>query len=83
MENNGIFWPFEIFCDHMEYVCMLWPLVNFVVIWYNSSPFWFVEPRKIWQPWCHHQNAFFLLRHRRYCVVALEKPLAIPIMFLA
>jgi hypothetical protein len=23
------------------------------------------------------------LRHRRYCVVALEKPLAIPIMFLA
>jgi hypothetical protein len=26
-------------------------LVNFVVIWY-FSPFWYVVPRKIWQPYC-------------------------------
>jgi hypothetical protein len=54
MENVGnfmaiwnILWPFGIFCGHLVY---------FVTIWYISrafgtfSPFWYVIPRKIWQP---------------------------------
>jgi hypothetical protein len=44
-----ILWPFGIFYvllfgifgGHMEY---------FMVIWY-IFPFWYVLPRKIWQPW--------------------------------
>jgi hypothetical protein len=35
-----ILWPFGIFYCH---------LVDFVVIWY-IFPFWYVVPRKIWQP---------------------------------
>jgi hypothetical protein len=50
MENVGIFyvplvyftaighilWPFGMFCDHFVYF----------------PTFWYVVPRKIWQPWC-------------------------------
>jgi hypothetical protein len=33
-------------------------LVNLVVIWYNFSPFWYVVPRKIWQPCSVHKKLF-------------------------
>jgi hypothetical protein len=33
--NKYFVWPFCILCGHLEY----------------SSQFWYVEPRKIWQPW--------------------------------
>jgi hypothetical protein len=42
-----ILWSFGIFCGHLVY---------FVVIWYILwsfgifLPFWYVSPRKIWQP---------------------------------
>jgi hypothetical protein len=48
MEDVGVFlatWfillPFTEFYGH---------LVNVVVDWYIYSPFWYIVPRKIWQP---------------------------------
>jgi hypothetical protein len=28
----------------------LWPFGNFVVNWYICSQFWYIVPRRIWQP---------------------------------
>jgi hypothetical protein len=41
MATWNILWRFGIFYDH---------LVHFVFIWYFFLPFWYNEPRKIWQP---------------------------------
>jgi hypothetical protein len=37
--------PFGTFCGHL--VCFIYGLFGIF------SPFWYVAPRKIWQPWCH------------------------------
>jgi hypothetical protein len=34
--------PFYIFHGHLVY---------FVAMWYIFPPFWYIVPRKIWQPW--------------------------------
>jgi hypothetical protein len=43
------------FIDVLENIvamwCILWPFVKLVAIWYTYfSPFWYIVPRKIWQP---------------------------------
>jgi hypothetical protein len=35
---------------------MLWPLGNFVVIWYICPRFGILYQRKIWQPWFQDEN---------------------------
>jgi hypothetical protein len=49
--DTGILWTFGIFCG------------NLVLI----SPFWFIVPRKIWQPWSStgFSTRFFFL-HREH-----------------
>jgi hypothetical protein len=37
--------------DFMATWYSLWPFGIFKVIWHIFSPFWYVVPRKIWQPW--------------------------------
>jgi hypothetical protein len=39
--------PFGIFCGHLVYV------------WYAFSHFWYVVPRKIWQPWTSRERDHF------------------------
>jgi hypothetical protein len=43
--NSYILWPFGIFCRHF----------NIVI------PFWYIVPRKIWQPWAEGINYEHLL----------------------
>jgi hypothetical protein len=43
-------WPFD-----MHYGLLLY----FVVIWY-IFPFWYVVPRKIWQPWVQVEINIFV-----------------------
>jgi hypothetical protein len=72
----GIFcgWPFGIFCWWPFGIFCGWPfgifcglLVYFVVIWYilwsfeKLFPFWYVVPRKIWQPWLASQRVFLCM----------------------
>jgi hypothetical protein len=38
---GNIFWTFGIFCDNLVYF----------------PPFWYVVPRKIWQPWSRRVHA--------------------------
>jgi hypothetical protein len=42
MEDSGIF------CGHLVYFMVIW-----YILWPLSTflPFWYVVPRKIWQPW--------------------------------
>jgi hypothetical protein len=40
--------PFSIFYGQIIY---LRQFGNFMVIWYIFPPFWYIAPRKIWQPW--------------------------------
>jgi hypothetical protein len=59
--NLGKFWMgwemgnVDIFYDHLVYFTAV--LVYFVTSWYilwlfgTFLPFWYVVPRKIWQPW--------------------------------
>jgi hypothetical protein len=50
--------PFGIFYGHLVY---------FTAIWYILSsfgrliPFWYVLPRKIWQPWVITRYSFFAI----------------------
>jgi hypothetical protein len=50
------------YSGHLEYFTtigyILLAFVNFVVIRYSFSPLWYIEPRKIWQPWdrCYNHN---------------------------
>jgi hypothetical protein len=52
MSCNGrcwfILWPFGQFSRHLLYFMAIWyALWSFAIF----SPFWYVAPRKIWQPW--------------------------------
>jgi hypothetical protein len=49
MENVGKFYDRLVYFKAIGNI--LWPLVYFVVICGNFSPFWYFGPRKIWQPW--------------------------------
>jgi hypothetical protein len=43
-----ILWPFGILHDHLVYVMAIWYTLHSFGIFF---PFWFIVPRKIWQPW--------------------------------
>jgi hypothetical protein len=49
MEGAGIFYVH--FVHFMAIWSIVWPIGLFKVNWYIFSPFWYVAPRKIWQPW--------------------------------
>jgi hypothetical protein len=55
--NLRLFWsilqPFGIFSDHLVYFGAIWYILCFLVYF---SPFWFVVPGKIWQPWTATEN---------------------------
>jgi hypothetical protein len=34
----------------------LWPIKIFYGLWYIFQPFWYVVPRKNWQPWARHSG---------------------------
>jgi hypothetical protein len=42
MKDVGIIWSI------LRPIGIFMPIL---VIWYIFSPFWYVAPRKIWQPW--------------------------------
>jgi hypothetical protein len=44
-----ILWSFGIFCGHLVYFVVIWYILWLFGIF---SPFWYVVPRKIWQPCC-------------------------------
>jgi hypothetical protein len=52
----SILLPFDVLYFHLMYFTSIW-YVYFVCIWYilwafgKNFPFWYVEPRKIWQLW--------------------------------
>jgi hypothetical protein len=52
MDIWSLLWPFDVFYGH---------LVNFMSIWYIFFTFWYVVPRKIWQPCCSDQPVCTLL----------------------
>jgi hypothetical protein len=59
MSDVGInLWPFGLFYCHLVFVVAVWYNSGF---WGISVPFWYVIPRKIWQPWrqrhCRMQSA--------------------------
>jgi hypothetical protein len=39
--------PFGIFCGHLVYLVAIWYILSPFGIFF---PFWYVVPRKIWQP---------------------------------
>jgi hypothetical protein len=43
-----ILWPFGIFYGHLVYFVAIWCILLLFGIFF---PFWYVVPRKIWQPW--------------------------------
>jgi hypothetical protein len=49
MEDVGIFYGNLVYFPAIWSICG--HLVYFMVIWYIFSRFWYVIPRKIWQPW--------------------------------
>jgi hypothetical protein len=61
-----ILWPFGLFCGHFG-VCF---------------PFWYIVPRKIWQPWpkpCRVNMASFKARQstKTHILQTVERPLPI------
>jgi hypothetical protein len=52
-----LFWKILVYFMATVYNCQLpigkfnGHLLHFVVIWYIFFSFWFIVPRKIWQPW--------------------------------
>jgi hypothetical protein len=44
------FWPLGLIHSHLVYI-ICGHLEYFTVVWYIFPPFWYVVPRKIWQPW--------------------------------
>jgi hypothetical protein len=48
MAVRYLLWPFGIFYGRLVFVMAIWYILWLFGIFF---PFWYVVPRKIWQPW--------------------------------
>jgi hypothetical protein len=55
------FWPFVIFDGHFG---IIYGRLVYAVVFGNFFPFWYVSPRKIWQPCSGLRRTRFMLSHR-------------------
>jgi hypothetical protein len=59
MEDTGIFYDHLVCFIAILYI--LWPFGTFYGYLVYFSPFWYVVPRRIWQPWSRICKSFSAL----------------------